>query len=147
MIGLRPFTDDDAAIIREKQMPDASMDEVRGMIKAWEAEIYQGRYFEMLALTADHAVVGSVSLYGHTETIASVGIEIFPDERGRGYAAEGMRLILEKARARGYRIIQDQVRADNAASIALHEKLGFETDGYVYKNAKDREVLIYMLCL
>lgn len=147
MIGLRPFTDGDAAVIREKQMPSASMDEVRGMIEAWKSKTFRGKYFEMLALTADRAVVGSVSLYGHTEKIASVGMEVFPDERGKGYAAEGMRLILEKARERGYRVILDQVRSDNAASIALHEKLGFETDGYRYKNAKDREVLIYLLCL
>ena len=147
MVGLRSFTEHDAAVIREKQMPDASLDEVLALIKEWESKTFQGRYFEMLALTADHTVVGSVSLYGLTDKIASVGMEVFPDERGRGYAAEGMRLIIEKARTRGYRVIRDQVRADNKASIALHEKLGFETDGYLYKNAKGREVLIYLLCL
>ena len=147
MVSLRPFTDRDATIIREKQMPSASLDEVLEMIKAWESKTFRGRHFEMLALTADHTVVGSVSLYGHTDQIASVGIEVFPDERGKGYAAEGMRAILKIAAMHGYRIISDQVRADNAASIALHEKLGFETDGYLYQNAKGREVLIYLLCL
>ena len=147
MIALRPFTEHDAAILREKQMPSASIGEVSGMIKSWESKTFQGKYFEMLALTADHAVVGSISLYGRTERIASVGMEVFPDERGKGYAAKGMRLIIEHAKRLGYRVIQNQVGADNAASIALHEKLGFETDGYVYQNARDRRVLIYLLCL
>ena len=39
------------------------------------------------------------------------------------------------------------IYGDNVVSIALHEKLGFETDGYVYKNAKGRDVLIYSKCL
>ena len=42
------------------------------------------------------------------------------------------------------RILLDQVRRDNAASIRLHEKLGFETDGYGYRNQKGREVVLYL---
>ena len=147
MIALRQFSALDAAVLREKQMPDASMEEVLRTIRAWGTKTFQGKYFEMLALTAEDAIVGSVSLYGHTDEMASVGIEVFPDERGKGYATEGMRLIIETAKRRGYRIIQDQVRADNGASIALHEKLGFQTDGYIYRNAKGREILLYLLCL
>lgn len=40
-----------------------------------------------------------------------------------------------------------QIRADNVASIALHNSLGFETDGYVYTNKKGNEVLIYIKVL
>lgn len=147
MVTVRQFSNLDAAVLREKQMPDASMEEVCQTIQAWATKSFQGRYLEVLALMDDDKVVGSISLYGRTDSIASVGAEVFPEERGKGYAAEGMRLILEIARKRGYRVIQDQVRVDNAASIALHEKLGFETDGYIYRNAHDRRVLIYLLCL
>lgn len=147
MISLRQFTDRDAAVIREKQMPSASPEEISGMIEAWKSNTYQGRFFQMLALTADDSVVGSISLYENTKKIASVGVEVFADERGKGYATEGMKLMIANAEKRGYRILQDQVRADNAASIALHEKLGFETDGHLYANAKGRQVLIYLLCL
>ncbi|MBR3738916.1 MAG: GNAT family N-acetyltransferase [Clostridia bacterium] len=146
-LALRPFTGQDAAVIREKQITEASMEEVEGMIKAWESKTFQGKYFEMLALVANVSVVGSISLYEKTKKAASIGVEVFSDERGKGYAAEGMKLMIELARKRGYRIILDQVRADNAASIALHEKLGFETDGYLYENAKGHKVLIYLLCL
>ncbi len=58
-----------------------------------------------------------------------------------------MRLMIEAAKGRGYQILQDLVRADNGASIALHEKLGFLTDGSVHTNAGGRQVLIYRLCL
>ena len=147
MIGLRQFTMRDAEVLRDNGMPDASIEEVEGMISAWASGSFRGRYFEMFALTAEGAVVGSVSLYEHTKSVASIGAEVFAGERGRGYASEGMRLVIEKAASLGYRVIMDQVRADNAASIALHEKLGFETDGYRYKNAGGAEVLIYILCL
>ncbi len=55
--------------------------------------------------------------------------------------------MIEAAKGRGYQILQDLVRADNGASIALHEKLGFLTDGSVHTNAGGRQVLIYRLCL
>jgi hypothetical protein len=40
-----------------------------------------------------------------------------------------------------------QIRADNVVSSALHNSLGFETDGYVYRNKKGNEVLIYIKVL
>ena len=48
-----------------------------------------------------------------------------------------MQLLFGRASGLGYRILVDQVREDNAASIGLHEKLGFESDRYAYKNKKD----------
>ena len=147
MIGIRHFTEHDAEIIRQKQYPEASITDIREMISEWEAHTHQGRYFEMFAITADNTVAGSVSLYEHSKSVASIGVEVFPDERGKGYAAEGMRLMMKHAGDLGYRVIQDQVRTDNPASIALHNRLGFETDGYVFKNAKGKDVLLYLFCL
>ena len=147
MIELRYFTEADAPVLRQKQYPDAGLAELVEMIRAWNTGSYRGKRFEQFAIAADGAVVGSVSLYERSGSVASVGLEVFADERHKGYAAEGMRRISEAAKARGYRVLLDQVAADNAASIALHEKSGFETDGYVYQNAKNRPVLLYLLCL
>ena len=45
---------------------------------------------------------------------------------------------MQYAAEKGYRIILDQVRKDNPASIRVHEKLGFESDGYIYQNQKNK---------
>ena len=147
MINIRHFTEEDAAIIQQKQYQDIPITEIRKMISEWETNTCQGKYFEMFAITADNTIAGSVSLYEHSKSVASVGVEIYPDQRRNGYAAEGMRLIMNHARDLGYRIIQDQVRTDNQASIALHNSLGFETDGYVFRNAKDKDVLLWLFSL
>jgi phosphinothricin acetyltransferase len=147
MIRLREFEQSDAAVLKQKQMQDADLSEVEEMIRAWQTKTHRGKRFEMLAITEGDAVVGIVSLYERSRSAASVGIEIFFDERGKGYAEEGMRRILERAKVLGYSLILDQVAANNQPSISLHEKLGFETDGYLYKNAKDREVLLYYFSL
>ena len=147
MIGLRRFTEDDAEIIRQNQYPSESLDGIREMIRAWRSEEFTGKRFEMLALTSSEAVVGCVSLYECSKSAASIGMEIFDGERRKGYASAAMKLLLARAKAQGYKLILDQVSTGNAPSKALHEKLGFETDGYIYRNAKGREVLLYLYCL
>ena len=77
----------------------------------------------------------------------SLGIEIFSEERGKGIASNAMPLPLERARETGYRAVLDQVRTDNTASLRLHEAFGFETDGYVYRNKRDWEVVLYLKLL
>ena len=147
MINIRHFTEHDAEIIQQKQYQDTPITDIRKMISEWETNTFDGKYFEMFAITADNTIVGSVSLYEHSKSIVSVGVEIYADQRRNGYAAEGMRLNMNHARDLGYRIIQDQVRTDNQASIALHSSLGFETDGYVFKNAKNKDVILFLFCL
>lgn len=147
MISIRHFTEHDAIILQQKQYTENSITDISEMITEWESNTCQGKYFEMFAITANDTIVGSVSLYEHSKSVVSIGVEIYPDQRRNRYAAEGMRLIMNHAKDLGYRIIQDQVRTDNQASIALHNSLEFETDGYVFKNKKDNDVLLYVFCL
>lgn len=69
-------------------------------------------------------IVGCVSLYQHTNSVISLGIEVFPPYRQRGYAFYGVSLALDYAKEKGFRIAVAQVRNNNHASIALHKKLG-----------------------
>ena len=59
-------------------------------------------------------------------------------------AIKAMLLVMDKAKTMGYKVVSQQIGRNNTASIALHEKLGFETDEYIYRNKKGNEVLIYI---
>ena len=144
MITLRHFTEKDAEWIQRHFYPDMQEEAVLDMIRDWNKGTFNGREFEMLAILEDQQAVGMISLYQHSATVASIGPEVMPEKRNRGIASEAMKLMIEQARRKGYRILSQQVRTNNTASRRLHEKLGFETDDYVYRNKHGHEVLIYL---
>ena len=137
----------DAERLQADQLHGKSMEDVLSLIHEWKTKSYNGKYFEMFAVMNDADVVGSISLFEHSPSVASIGVEIFANHRRKGYAADAMRLLLKYAMKKGYRIIQQQIRTDNAANLSLHEKLGFETDGYVYVNQKGHDILLYLKVL
>ncbi len=143
MVTLRHFTRDDADTIQEMMYPSISREEIDQVLGEWTELSYQGKYFEMLAVESDGRIVGNISLFEQREHIASIGIEIFPSERRNGFAAEAMTLLCKKASGLGYEIIVDEIRADNTASLKLHEKLGFESSNHIYRNSKGHEAVRY----
>ena len=147
MISLRHFEEPDAEVLRAFFPSARCQDDIISMIHDWSTLSYKGRYFEMFAIQKDATIVGSISIYERSKGIASLGIEIFAPYRRKGYAYDAMCLLIEFATQKGYKIILQQVRTDNLASICLHEKLGFETDGHVYENQKGHKVLIYLMPL
>lgn len=113
-------------------------EEIEQILQEWEKKIFNGRYFEMFAITVNNVVVGSVSLYQHTSDAISAGPEIFQEYRRKGYAFDAIQKVLEYASMLGYKIAVAQVKKDNYASIALHKKLKFEIDHeYVNRNGKE----------
>ena len=146
MICLRHFIAEDIPAL-QKVYPDMTEQEVRDMLQQWHEMKYNGRYFEMFAVISGGQIVGSVSLRKQSRSIVSAGIDILDSERGKGLGSEAFSLLIQHASGNGYRIILDQVRKDNTSSIRLHEKLGFESDGYVYRNQKDHEVVLYLKVL
>ena len=147
MIVLRNFVDDDAATFQEKHSKHLSIEEIRDMFRKWNVKEYEGKYFEMFAIVRDKEIVGRISLYQHSENEVSCGPQIFEEYRRQGLAKEAMTLALDIAKSKGYKIVLQQIRVDNVASIALHNSLGFETDEYVYRNKKGNEVCIYLKSL
>ena len=101
----------------------------------------------MFAIVKDEEIVGRISLYQHSANVISCGPEIFEGYCRQGFAKEAMLLAMDIAKSSGYKVVMQQIRADNVASVALHNSLGFETDGYVYRNQKGNEVLIYIKVL
>lgn len=147
MVTLRHFRLEDAETLRRGQYTQMGLDEIKSMIGDWETLSFGGRRFEMFAVDEDGRAVGSASLYEHSPSVVSAGVEIFEEERQKGCAAAALRLLIEAAAEKGYRIMQDQVRADNSASIHLHKTCGFETDGYVYQNKKGQDVILFLRAL
>lgn len=147
MITLRNFTNDDAEIFQSKHSNHLSIEEIRDMFRKWNVKEYGGKYFEMFAVVKDEDIVGRISLYQHSAKVISCGPEIFKGYCRLGFAKEAMALAMDIAKSKGYKVVLQQIRVDNVASIALHDSLGFETDGYVYRNKKGNEVLIFIKAL
>jgi RimJ/RimL family protein N-acetyltransferase len=147
MISLQHFEESDAEVLQTYNLSGKSKDDIISMIHDWNTLSYKSYYFEMFAIQKDATIIGSISIYERSKRIASLGIEIFTPYRRMGHAYEAMRLLIEFAAKKGFKIILQQVRNDNLASIRLHEKLGFETDGHVYENQKGHKILIYLMPL
>lgn len=146
MVSLRRFNDSDASILSQF-VTDMSVEEITDMIRDWNSPESHGKYFEMFAIISGGGIVGTVSLYRLSDSVVSIGPEVFPEFRRQGFAKEAMLLAMETAKSKGYKIVSQQIKSDNAASIALHKSLGFETDGYGYTNKKGREVFIFLKSL
>lgn len=143
MVTLRNFEPGDAPALQKSQYPDMSLSDIEVLIRDWGKKEVQGRYFEQFAIVDGENIVGMVSLWQLASHTISCGPEIFPACRRNGYAKAAMSLALELARTKGFRIALHQVAVSNAASVALHRALGFESDEYIYRNKKGREVLIF----
>lgn len=147
MVQLRNFQPDDSSLLKTLVYPDMPAEEIQGMISQWEKKEYSGRYFEMFGVFHDTQLVGTVSLFAHSAHGISCGPEILPQYRKQGLGRAAMLVAMKIAKSKGYQIAFSQIRADNVPSIALHQSLGFESDGYVYKNQKGKDVLIYLKSL
>ncbi len=142
-IALRNFVPADAPILCKYAFPNRLPEQAEAWIAEWNTKQFQGRYFEMFAVLAEGEIVGTISLYQHTEDVISIGPEIFEKYRRHGYGTAAMRYACEIAKRKGYRVVSQQIRTENTASIAMHRALGFETDDTVVINAKGNQVMIY----
>lgn len=67
MVTLRNFTDDDVFVLQKNQYQNMESKEIQKMISEWNKKEFQGKYFEVFASINDSIVVGSISLYQHSE--------------------------------------------------------------------------------
>ena len=147
MIFLRNLKIEDASELQKYGYSGMSAERVEALICDWGQKQFDGKYFEMFAIISDEKIVGTVSLYQHSLEVVSIGPEIFDEYRRKGFAKKAMMLACQMAKEKGFKIVSQQIRTDNAASIALHRSLGFETNGIVYTNSKGNKVSIYLKCL
>ena len=147
MILLRNFKQEDALELQKCGYSYMSQEQVEALICEWSKKKFGDKYFEMFVIVSDGKIVGTVSLYQHSREVVSIGPEVFCEFRRKGFAKEAMIHACQMAKEKGFKIVSQQIRTNNAASIALHRSLGFETSGHVYTNSKGNQVSIYLKCL
>lgn len=141
-LTLRHFNNNDLLILREHVLAKSSDVEIYSIIDEWNTCCYNGKYFEMFAVCIEQTIIGTISLYQHTEITISVGPEIFLEYRRKGYANIAMLQVLTYAKEQGYKRATAQIRKNNIASIRLHEKLGSAFENQTI-NRRGNEVFIY----
>lgn len=144
MVILRSFNNADANVLQQFKHTNMSIKEIQDMICDWNTLEFEGKYFEMLAVENNGEIVGTISLYQHSDSVISIGPEIFPVFQRQGFGKAAMNLSLDVVKSRGYKIVVQQVQRNNIPSITMHKSLAFETDDYCYTNRKGKEVLIFL---
>lgn len=136
-VAITPLTEAQLPVIAYYQSTTAQA--LMPMLAASAAKRHEGRYYEQFAVHANGCFVGTVSLFEHADGTVCDGVDIFPPFRRCGFAAKALSLLMNVARERGYAAQTAQIRTSNAASIALHRKLGFKP-GEPWINRKGNEV-------
>ncbi len=144
--GLRPFVPADGDTLLTHNQA-ATHEEAEQFIRHWSQKQIDGRYFEMLAVICNGQPVGMISIWERSRHIVSIGPEIFEPYRRQGLGRWAFDACLAYAKERGYTMVVQQIRTDNFASLALHESLGFETDGNILRNRHGNPVFIYVKIL
>ena len=147
MIILRNFTKADALALQRIRHSNLSIEQIEALVGEWNQKQVNGKYFEMFAILSDENIVGAISLYQHSAEVISIGPEVFLPYRQKGLAKEAMICACTIAKEKGYKIVFQQIRTNNVASIALHSSLEFETNGLTYTNTKGNQVAIYLKSL
>lgn len=83
------------------------------------------RYF----IRADGRHAGGITVHSVQGAQFSYGVAVSKPMRRRGIASAALPLLFETMKARGFSVCAVQIAPDNAASLALHRKLGFVQTG------------------
>jgi [ribosomal protein S18]-alanine N-acetyltransferase len=103
---------------------------------AWSAEVWwselahpQGRWYLVARTdgtgTAGGALVGYAGVMVSDREADVQTVAVAPAAQGRGLGATLLTALLERAAEQGARTVTLEVRADNAAAIALYQRHGF----------------------
>jgi len=136
-MNLVPLSEEDLPIIAYYQSTTAEA--LAPMLAASRRKRHEGRYYEQFAVRVNECLVGTVSLFGQEDGTVCDGVDVFPPFCCCGFAYNALTKLMDVARAQCFTVQTAQIRTDNAASIALHEKLGF-VPGEAWTNRRGHEV-------
>lgn len=112
-----------------------NVDELTGFLpiqlRRMEAEPDRREWMARLMVSAGDGAVGHCGFHGPPQTIgrAEIGYTVFSEFRGRGFAKEAARGLVDWAFAHGEREVYATVSPDNAPSLAVVAALGFTQVG------------------
>ncbi|BAN50847.1 GNAT family N-acetyltransferase [Metapseudomonas resinovorans] len=102
--------------------------------RSWLADRSAAGFPVLVAVDAAGEVLGYAS-YGTWRTIEGFrhtvehSVYVRGDQRGQGLGPALMQALIERARAASLHVMVAAIESENAASIRLHERLGFATTG------------------
>lgn len=109
------LVDLDAVLFAEDAWPEST----------WWAELAQRPRRDYLVLEESGEIIGYGGLDVGGETADVMTVAVAPDHRGRGHAGRLVTALEERARARGATGALLEVRADNAAALAVYRRAGW----------------------
>jgi L-amino acid N-acyltransferase len=117
----------------------------------------QGRQFPVIGVEDEHGALMGFASYGVFRERAAAkytvehSVYVHQDHRGKGLGLALMERLIEAARAQDLHVMVGGIDATNAASIAMHEKLGFVLAGTIresgYKFGTWLDLAFYQLTL
>lgn len=136
-ITLAPLAADDMPIIAFYHgcLPE----ELQLMLCGSQMRRYEGRYYEQLVIRAGSCIVGLASLCDRGDGCFSEGLQVFTPFRRCGFGHAAIDALAQRARQLGAISMTAQVRTDNAGSLRLHERAGFQVT-QTHVNRRGREV-------
>jgi len=140
----------DADNVRFGGAPPGSRDvEALDYLRAMERMSVGGRGVSFAVVDAESdAVLGGCDLRLPTPGVGEVGYLLAPAARGRGVMTRALRLVVAWAFAElGVARVQAFAALDNAASLALLDRLGFRREGVLrsYRGAGEDRVALSVL--
>jgi len=143
------------AIINSTTLYDYEPRSAEVMEAWWAAK--QEKNLPVIGVVDENGTLMGFGSYGpfrpHAAYQHTVEHSIYVDARfrGRGLGKELLRLLIERATQQGYHMMIGVIDAENAGSIALHAKAGFEPCGHIreagFKFGRWLDLALYQLIL
>jgi RimJ/RimL family protein N-acetyltransferase len=144
---------DDAVLSGEgyDRFPESESEQRRAWERSLEPPTGHARAWSIES-NADRTLLGGINTFACDERVGmfEYGIEILHAFRRQGHASEAIRILLQQYFDEyRYQKVNTRVHEFNAASIALHEKLGFQQEGRVrravYTGGRHWDLLLFGL--
>jgi RimJ/RimL family protein N-acetyltransferase len=133
-LEIKPYKDDDQTamieLLTNQEIKESFMipdfrteEEVIVMFKKLQAFSYSGEHYER-GIYLNQQLIGFVNDVEISDGVIELGYVIHPMQKGRGYATEMLRAVIDELFRKGFHQIVAGAFENNAASIQVMQKCG-----------------------